>query len=459
MAYEDSSGTDDDLPPSHQNRVHRGPRVGVNGRSAVMGSNLHPMLHNDMETQIYHLEQEAYRSVLLAFKAQSDTTITWEKTNLMAELRRELNISEDEHKALLSRVDADENIRQIREWRQSGGLQHGLRSTSQPIHDPLPSPTISASRKKQKLSQSASFSMHPSSALHPQTLVPPTQPSLSAGKRATLSGAKGKKSNSNQGLVNMPSSKSIQYPSTVSSGRDQVTNRVSSGATMATESAEAAAYDPSLIGRKVRTRWPEDNSFYEAVITDYKEGLYSLLYDSNTPNATIEWVNLAEISPEDIRWEGEDPGLFRQGGQVRQGNGFPGTGRGRGTSKNLPNRDFPPVQNGSNKKSLGDIEILRTDILIKEVERIFGANHPDPLEIQKAKKALKEHEQALVDAIARLSDAYDGKTDEGEHPRSHGQSVDRVGGWKKQNYGGNQRMDEFEDEMEEDGKVDGSDGD
>lgn len=41
-------------------------------------------------------------------------SIFQEKTNLMAELRRELNISEDEHKALLSRVDADENIRQIR---------------------------------------------------------------------------------------------------------------------------------------------------------------------------------------------------------------------------------------------------------------------------------------------------------------------------------------------------------
>ncbi|KAG9131161.1 hypothetical protein Leryth_020154, partial [Lithospermum erythrorhizon] len=25
-----------------------------------------------------------------------------------------------------------------------------------------------------------------------------------------------------------------------------------------------------LIGRKVRTRWPDDNNFYEAVITDYK---------------------------------------------------------------------------------------------------------------------------------------------------------------------------------------------
>ena len=39
---------------------------------------------------------------------------------------------------------------------------------------------------------------------------------------------------------------------------------------MATERAEATPYDP-LIGRKVWTRWPEDNHFYEAVITDYNQ--------------------------------------------------------------------------------------------------------------------------------------------------------------------------------------------
>lgn len=37
---------------------------------------------------------------------------------------------------------------------------------------------------------------------------------------------------------------------------------------MATEPVEATTYDP-LIGRKVWTKWPEDNNFYEATITDY----------------------------------------------------------------------------------------------------------------------------------------------------------------------------------------------
>ena len=58
-----------------------------------------------------------------------------------------------------------------------------------------------------------------------------------------------------------------QYPSSGPAGRGQVVNRVTSGAIVG-ERAEGAAVD-SLIGKKVRTRWPDDNNFYEAVITDY----------------------------------------------------------------------------------------------------------------------------------------------------------------------------------------------
>jgi hypothetical protein len=83
----------------------------------------------------------------------------------------------------------------------------------------------------------------------------------------------------------------------------------------------------------------------------------------------------------------------------------------------------------------------------EQVERVFSANHPDPLEIDKAKKVLKvrqktvvdsfacsqflfhfhqhihqicisewlilsnqDHEQALVDAISRLADISDGES-------------------------------------------------
>lgn len=68
-------------------------------------------------------------------------------------------------------------------------------------------------------------------------------------------------------MPGLPSMKYTHYPSSVPAGNHYV-NRSSSGALAANEHTEAATSDP-LIGRKVWTRWPEDNSFYEAVITDY----------------------------------------------------------------------------------------------------------------------------------------------------------------------------------------------
>lgn len=71
------------------------------------------------------------------------------------------------------------------------------------------------------------------------------------------------------------------------------------------------------------------------------------------------------------------------------------------------------------------------------MERVFGASHPDPLEVEKAKKVLKvrgtvtcpvmltsssfvpkeikynnmqEHEQALLEAISRLGEISDGES-------------------------------------------------
>ncbi|XWS52446.1 hypothetical protein CRYUN_Cryun11dG0071400 [Craigia yunnanensis] len=380
----DSSGTDDDLPPSHQNRFQRGVHTAAgNGRSAAVGSAPFPRMHGGMETQIHLIEQEAYCLVLRAFKAQSDA-LTWEKESLITELRKELRVSDGEHRKLLLRVNTDDIIRRIREWRTASGLQPGMLSTSQPIHDPVPSPTKSGSHKKQKTSKSvASLSMGaPSPALHPSM-----QPSSSALRRGPPPRAKSKKSKS-----------SMQYPSTGLPGRPQAPNHISSGAFATNEPAEAAPYDP-LIGRKVWTRWPEDNHFYEAVITDY---------------------NPVEISPEDIRWEGDDPGISRRDGRpgpgcgikksVARGGVFAGAGRGRGSLKGQAKKDFPLTQNGVRKKALGDIEILHTDTVIKEAEKVFGVSHPDPIDIEKTKKVLKEHEQALVDAIVRLEDASDGES-------------------------------------------------
>lgn len=84
-----------------------------------------------------------------------------------------------------------------------------------------------------------------------------------------------------------------------------------------------------------------------------------------------------QISPEDIRWEGEDPDINYQPGQgapgrkikksTGRGDAIPGAGRGRETIKNQPKKDFPTSQNGVSKKNTGNIEILHTETLIKEV--------------------------------------------------------------------------------------------
>ncbi|XP_076944138.1 protein EMSY-LIKE 3-like [Bidens hawaiensis] len=423
MDYEpyDSSGTDDDLPPTHQNRIPRGGPVAANGRPAVMSSVQYPRMYGDtdMEAQIHLLEQEAYISVLRAFKAQADA-ITWEKEGLITELRKELRLSNEEHRELLLKVNADDVIRRIREWRQSTGLQPGMINPGQAVHDPLPSPSVSGNRKKQKMipsGHSQSFGGPPA----PQHVPLPTS---SSARRVPVTASKGKNKKSMMGGL---SSIKAQHPPSGPTGRAQFGNRVTSGP-HANEAAETSSFS-QLIGRKVRTRWPDDNNFYEATITDYNpvEGRHALVYDMYTANETWEWVNLAEISPDDIQWvEGDDPGIPNKmgyggpghgmGRPVGQDNGL-GGGRGRGLTKGQNRKGFPPSQNGIGKKGLDELQLFNTDTLITEVERVFGSSHPDPLEIEKARKILKEHEQALADAIARLADISDGESDHGMHGR------------------------------------------
>ncbi|KAF7148125.1 hypothetical protein RHSIM_Rhsim03G0007400 [Rhododendron simsii] len=393
---DDTSGTDDDLPPSHHNRHARGGRVAGNGRS-FGGSVSFNRMHIDMDSEIHQLEKEAYSSVLRAFKAQSDA-LTWEKEGLITELRKELRVSDDEHRELLTRVNSDDIIRRIREWRQSGGHNGSMLSTPQAVHDLLTSPTTA--RKKQKTSQSGALSAGvPLRPLHSQGDAASMQPSPAAAKRGHPFGSGGKRHKPGQPFTGLSSVNSMQYP-----------NRSSSGAIVTNESVEAAINDP-LIGRKVMTRWPEDDNFYEAVITNYNpiEGRHALVYDIRTAKETWEWVNLKEasarISPDDIRWVGDDPGIPHRGVNNSLSLGVtPRAGRGRGAAKELPR-----LQNGLGRVS-DEIEILHTETLLKEVEKVFGASQPDILEIEKAKKMLK------------LADASDSESD-GEPQISHGQSM------------------------------------
>ena len=81
----------------------------------------------------------------------------------------------------------------IREWRKANGLQPGALSSSKPVHESMPSPTVSASRKKQKASQSVASL--PVTAPSPG-LLPSMQPSSSSLKQGLPQGGRTKKTKS-----------------------------------------------------------------------------------------------------------------------------------------------------------------------------------------------------------------------------------------------------------------------
>lgn len=74
--------------------------------------------------------------------------------------------------------------------------------------------------------------------------------------------------------------------------------------------AEAQGLDVSrsaamqlLVNRRLRIRWPEDNKFYEVLVTKFNErnGMHRLEYGSGTPNASWEWVDLTTLDENDLQ--------------------------------------------------------------------------------------------------------------------------------------------------------------
>ncbi|XP_022683054.1 protein EMSY-LIKE 3 isoform X3 [Setaria italica] len=157
MAYRafDGSGTDDVLPSTYQisgQRVH----FSGNGRSlaGTLSQPRQPRLHSKLDSDIHQIEQQAYTGVLRAFKMQSDA-LTWEKESLITELRRELKVSDEEHRVLLNKVNEEEAVHRIRQSRQGGGMQSSLHHDSVVAHSLGP-------LKRQKKSHSVySFPMAP----------------------------------------------------------------------------------------------------------------------------------------------------------------------------------------------------------------------------------------------------------------------------------------------------------
>ncbi|KAH0640650.1 hypothetical protein KY285_037236 [Solanum tuberosum] len=172
----------------------RGVNPGVNSdvptRGVNPGVNSDGGKADDIDAQIHQLEQEAYSSVLRAFKAQADT-ISLEKESLMTELRKELRLSNEEQRELLGGVNSDNVIRRIREWRQSGGHQPGMLGAGQSDHDPMHIPSVSVALPSQSFAGL-------SPTFHPPSVTAANQPSSSVVKRGPMVEPKCEKHKSGQ---------------------------------------------------------------------------------------------------------------------------------------------------------------------------------------------------------------------------------------------------------------------
>ncbi|XP_015969349.1 protein EMSY-LIKE 3-like isoform X3 [Arachis duranensis] len=171
MYHHQHSHTDENVPPLNQNST-----IASNGRSAPVAPLPHQKLQGNMDTLIHQIEKEAYSHVLLAFKCQSDV-LTWEKADLMVELRKELRVSDDEHTQLLTQVNTNSTIHQIREWRKTSCYK-----PAQHVHDDSLHSTISSSPKKHNSSSQPHRAAAPSAGGRiiingsSYSVVPPKKP-------------------------------------------------------------------------------------------------------------------------------------------------------------------------------------------------------------------------------------------------------------------------------------------
>ncbi|KAI5072772.1 hypothetical protein GOP47_0012878 [Adiantum capillus-veneris] len=385
------------------------------------------------DQQLRKLEKEAYVAVLRAFTSQSEV-ITWRKEQLLVTLRQELRISDEQHLEVLRGMDSNAAPQQFRDQRLSEE-EHGG-SMYAPNVD-----MVAASRKKPKTSHSLQANLPPPPMKSAFPSPPPPAPVTSHAKRAPpAGGSRSKKSKGGRQHANASSSKPLPFGG------------------MPPGEGLISGINP-WVGKRVKIRWPEDNVFYEAVISDWdpEKDLHALVYEMNTEQETWEWVDLKELSSNDLQTidgplvnvTGKNPpSNFGVGGRGTTGRGSKkGAGRnnlmssyggwGRPSSKGPSNsleRSTPGIparnwktsnaENGLDSKGLKQLQVPSLEALVKQVDRI--AEEDDLAKIESIKRAAKEHEDMLRKALAEVGESSEeGESDEENVPFSHTHSVER----------------------------------
>ncbi|TVU05216.1 hypothetical protein EJB05_48370 [Eragrostis curvula] len=144
---------------------------------------------------------------------------------------------------------------------------------------------------------------------------------------------------------------------------------------------------------------------------------HSLPADHQSPFTSLNAVagdKAYTMAPEDTRWSSANQSLPNHG--ARRAADVIMLPAGRKSGRFHMNEDYG-LPNGFGVMDFSGFGIPDTGSIVKEVERVLS--HPDMYEIIKAKKLLRDHEQSLLDAIARLDEASDGESED----------VIRIEGW------------------------------
>lgn len=419
-----TSSTDEDVVPLQSDRMTRGGRSSGNGRAGSGALSVQNVV--SMEQQIHKLEVDAYLGVLRAFAAQSEH-ISWAKEGVISDLRKELRIPDGKHRELVAMISSDETVENIRDLRKNSQHRPLL-----PYQEPISSPTVSNSHPKRRKMGG-----------HADLLLPPQIPPSAANHVVPLQkGVLGKKSRSKGASVNPAAiSQRVAAAGGVAGrgyrGRGPVPGKGGGG------SADIDKH----VGRHLQIRWPEDGTFYDAVVTDYdlETRFHALAYDIDKPTESWEWVDLLGMEKKDVKWKDSTP-LVTEGsvppaakvpsagrgsgrGVKRGGRGglSSGVGRAKGGQRGRPANSHakggPPRQsrprnwrgnsraelltNGTEKKVARSVEIHIPDIaaFVKQSDNLEQEDDLEKLEA--AKRTAKVHEENLRKALADVGESSD----------------------------------------------------
>ncbi|KAH7653163.1 ENT-like protein [Dioscorea alata] len=127
------------------------------------GSSSYDADFTDFESKIHLLETVAYDAVLRAFRVQADD-LSWSKESLLTDLRKELRISDANHREILGQINNDQSIKSLRNWHKAKCFQQP-KTENHPCIDV--NSKVRVSRKKLKPSNVTSPSLQHLPSLQP----------------------------------------------------------------------------------------------------------------------------------------------------------------------------------------------------------------------------------------------------------------------------------------------------